>query len=213
MEPIKHFEFPYNRWDVREHNADPNGVFFTLGSPVNSGFLGKRRFSLQFEIPSQKPLIQTGEVRGLLGKKNNTRNAIVKYAKKHGADAVEFRDIADNTLKHQDVLFMTDKINPELKKTINNRFVIREKLGPSYRLTLRDVREPNLDIGYLDLIQSNEHNMFIPAYIENYTKDFKVPYKRISEDLYDAAIKTASENKMPFVSGTVLESPEATTRI
>lgn len=118
-QPIKEFKFPFNRWDVINHNADPNGAFFTIGKPASDGFLSKRRFSILFKIPSQKPLIQFGEIKGRGGSKNNIRNAIVKYGRKHGADAIEFRGIADNQLQNQDILFMTDKIKPSLIKIID----------------------------------------------------------------------------------------------
>lgn len=106
---IQQFEFPYQRWDVINHGADPNGAFFTLDKPAEAGFLAKRPYTSYWEIKSQKPLIQTGEIRGPGNTKNNVRNAIVDYARRNGADAVEFRGIADNNLKNQNVLFATDK--------------------------------------------------------------------------------------------------------
>lgn len=106
---IQQFEFPYQRWDVINHGADPNGAFFTLNGPANGGFLAKRPYTSYWEIKSQKPLIQIGEIRGPGNTKNNIRNAIVDYARKNGADAVEFRGIADNNLQNQNILFATDK--------------------------------------------------------------------------------------------------------
>ena len=106
---IQQFDFPYQRWDVVNHGADPNGTFFTLNGPANGGFLAKRPYTSYWEIKSQKPLIQIGEIRGPSNTKNNIRNAIVDYARKNGADAVEFRGIADNNLQNQNILFATDK--------------------------------------------------------------------------------------------------------
>ena len=113
--PIEHFQFPFNqRWDVVNHGADPNGAFFTLGDAAKSGFLKDRPWTSTWEIKSQRPLIQTGEIFGPKGTKNNIRNAIVRYGRKHGADAIEFRGIADNQLQNQNILFATN--NTELKK-------------------------------------------------------------------------------------------------
>lgn len=112
---IQQFEFPYQRWDVINHGADPNGAFFTLNKPAESGFLAKRPYTSYWEIKSQKPLIQTGEIRGPGNSKNNVRNAIVDYARRNGADAIEFRGIADNNLQNQNVLFATDKSGIRLK--------------------------------------------------------------------------------------------------
>lgn len=49
----------------------------------------------------------------MLGKKNNTRNAIVKYGRKHGADAFEFRGIRDNAIPQTDVVMVTEGTNPQ----------------------------------------------------------------------------------------------------
>lgn len=153
-------------------------------------------------------MVQEGEIKNLLGGKNNIRNAIVKYGRKRGADAVEFRGIADNNLAEQNVLFITDKVSPELKRTINHRVVLRERIAPDlYTLYLRDTRHPNIDIGQMELGPSEGY------YISRYINNLNPSYKHVSEDLYDAAIKTAKENGRQFLSGSVLESPEATTRI
>ena len=108
--PIREFKFPFNeRWDVVTHGADPNGVFFTLNGPAKSGFLSERPYISRWHIQSRRPLIQEGELRGPKESKNNLRNAIVDYARQNGADAVEFRRIADNNLQNQNILFATDK--------------------------------------------------------------------------------------------------------
>lgn len=103
-------QFPFNnRWDVINHNADPNGFFLTLNSPATSGFLAKRPYILKFNVNSNKGLVQHGEIEGFSGSKNNIRNKIVKYARKNGADVVHFDGIKDNTLPNQQILFVTDK--------------------------------------------------------------------------------------------------------
>ncbi len=105
--PITKFKFPFKeRWDVRTHGADPSGVFFTVGKPAGSGFLAERPYTGQFHVKVQKPLIQTGELTG--STKNGLRNAIVRRARKDGADAVFFDGIADNTLQNQQILFATN---------------------------------------------------------------------------------------------------------
>lgn len=103
-------QFPFNnRWDVINHNADPNGFFLTLNGPATSGFLAKRPYILKFNVNSNKGLVQHGEIKGFSGSKNNIRNKIVKYARKNGADVVHFDGIKDNTLPNQQILFATDK--------------------------------------------------------------------------------------------------------
>lgn len=104
--PITKFKFPFKRWDVAKHGADPNGAFFTVGKPAGSGFLAERPYTGQFQVKVQKPLIQTGELTGPT--KNGLRNAIVRRARKNGADAVFFDGIADNQLQNQQILFAMD---------------------------------------------------------------------------------------------------------
>lgn len=107
-------QFPFQRWDVTTHGADPNGFWLTLAdSPNTTGTMASRPYASRWSATSQKPLIQTGEVKGLLGKKNNTRNAIVKYGRKHGADAFEFRGIRDNAIPQTDVVMVTEGTNPQ----------------------------------------------------------------------------------------------------
>ena len=56
-----------------------------------------------------------GEILSPSGTKNNMRNAIVRYGRRNGADAVEFRGIADNQLQNQNILFATN--NAKFNKT------------------------------------------------------------------------------------------------
>lgn len=112
--PLTKVQFPFQRWDVTTHGADPNGFWLTLAdSPNTTGTMASRPYASRWSVTSQKPLIQTGEVKGLLGKKNNTRNAIVKYGRKRGADAFEFRGIRDNAVPQTDVVMVTEGTNPQ----------------------------------------------------------------------------------------------------
>ena len=112
---IPQFKFPYKRWDVKNHGADPNGAFFSE-KPVTKGFLSKRPVINKYNISSNKSLIQHGDITLGIGQgKNNLRNYIVKQARKNGADLVKFENIADNTLLGQNVLFATDKAKITLK--------------------------------------------------------------------------------------------------
>ena len=112
---IPQFKFPYKRWDVKNHKADPNGAFFSE-KPVTEGFLSKRPVINKYNISSNKSLIQHGDITLGIGQgKNNLRNYIVKQARKNGADLVKFENIADNTLFGQNVLFATDKAKITLK--------------------------------------------------------------------------------------------------
>lgn len=118
--PITKFKFPFKRWDVAKHGADPNGAFFTVGKPAGSGFLAERPYTGQFQVKVQKPLIQTGELTGPT--KNGLRNAIVRRARKNGADAVFFDGIADNTLQNQQILFAMDNADIGYRGMISTPF-------------------------------------------------------------------------------------------
>ena len=113
---ITEFKFPFKeRWDVKTHNADPNGAFFSE-APVEKGFLAKRPVINKYTINSNKALVQHGDIYPAIGQsKNGLRNYIVKQARKNGADVVKFENIADNILLGQNVLFATDKAKITLK--------------------------------------------------------------------------------------------------
>lgn len=68
----------------------------------------------------KKPLIQTEELTGPT--KNGLRNAIVRRARKDGADAVFFDGIADNQLQNQKILFATDKADIGYRGMISTPF-------------------------------------------------------------------------------------------
>lgn len=107
--PIYEPNFNFERWDVVNHGADKKGMFFTLDEPAKKGFLSKRKYTSQWDINSGKTLVQNGELKGLLFKKNPIRNRVVKYARDNGADTILFDGIADNGLQNQRILFATDK--------------------------------------------------------------------------------------------------------
>lgn len=126
--PLTKVQFPFQRWDVTTHGADPNGFWLTLAdSPNTTGTMASRPYASRWIATSQKPLIQTGEVKGILGKKNNTRNAIVKYGKKHGADAFEFRGIRDNAVPQTDVVMITEGTNPQYLGEFTERTYVSPK--------------------------------------------------------------------------------------
>ena len=112
--PIKEFKVPFpERWDAATHGADPNLIWFTNSElPNTTGLLGERPFASQWRFTVQKPLIQTGEIKSLLGSKNNTRNAIIAFGKKNGADTFEFNSIADNRLPSTNVIAISESIEP-----------------------------------------------------------------------------------------------------
>lgn len=109
--PLTKFKFPYNRWDVKTHGADPNVAFLTLDSPATSGFLSERPYVSTFRVRSTKPAIQSGEIHGMT--KNGIRNKIVQWAKQNGADTLLLDGIADNRLQNQRILMAFD--NSDIK--------------------------------------------------------------------------------------------------
>ena len=117
--PLTEVKFPFNRWDVTTHGADPNGFWLTLAeTPNTEGTMASRPFASRWSASAQKPLIQTGEIHNFFGGKNNLRNAIVKYGKRRGADAFEFKGIKDNALPTTNVVMVTDRTNPILVEQI-----------------------------------------------------------------------------------------------
>lgn len=112
--PIKEFKVPFSeRWDVVTHGADPNLIWFTNAKTPNiSGLLGERPYASQWTFTARKPLIQTGELNGIFGGKNNIRNALIDFGKRHGADAFVFNNIGDNMLTKTNVMAITENISP-----------------------------------------------------------------------------------------------------
>lgn len=112
--PIKEFKVPFpERWDAATHGADPNLIWFTNAkTPNTTGLMAERPYASQWTFTAQRPLIQTGEIKSILGGKNNTRNAIVNFGRKYGVDAFEFNGIGDNRLKSTNVIAITEDITP-----------------------------------------------------------------------------------------------------
>ena len=54
--------------------------------------------------------------------KNGLRNAIVRRARKNGADAVFFDGIADNTLQNQQILFAMDNADIGYRGMVSTPF-------------------------------------------------------------------------------------------
>lgn len=113
--PIKEFKVPFpERWDAATHGADPNLIWFTNARTPNvAGLMSERPYASQWSFTAQRPLIQTGEIKSVFGGKNSTRNAIVDFGRKHGADAFEFNGIGDNRLRNTNVLAITENITPK----------------------------------------------------------------------------------------------------
>lgn len=186
-------QFPFNnRWDVINHNADPNGFFLTLNSPATSGFLAKRPYILKFNVNSNKGLVQHGEIKGFSGSKNNIRNKIVKYARRNGADVVHFDGIKDNTLPNQQILFATEKI-PQVSaipgKT-NYKLLERPvKISRAERLGIP--KSDRKSFNEFDKVMENarlfaeKHNLKIPENIEevkNMYRDYNSFYRRVNTE-------------------------------
>lgn len=114
FKPIEKFKVPFpERWDAVKHGYDPNLIWFTKTEvPNTTGMLGERPFASKWSFTAQRPLIQTGEINNVIGKKNNTRKAIIEFGKRHGADAFEFRGISDNRVPTTNVMAISDKITP-----------------------------------------------------------------------------------------------------
>lgn len=112
-EPITKFKVPFKeRWDVINHDADPNLIWLTKENGT-AGMMSERPYHQQFKVALKKPMVQVGEVQTIPGQKNTSRNAIVKTARDMGADAVIFDGIADNKLRGQKVVaVMGDKTTP-----------------------------------------------------------------------------------------------------
>lgn len=210
--PITKFKFPFKRWDVRTHGADPNGAFFTVGKPAGSGFLAERPYIGQFQVKVQKPLIQTGELSGPT--KNSLRNAIVRRARRDGADAVFFDGIADNTLQNQQILFAMDNADIKHNFTHPLRQVsvdLTRSTHPGFPSSATiDVFD---DAGTLigRATAGEKDGYLIPEFMNNLSNG---QAKHVSFDMYDGMIDAAKRLGLKGVrSGDKLMSPHETRRI
>ena len=142
--------------------------------------MGERPFASQWTFSSKKPLIQTGELKGLLGKKNNTRNAIVRFGKRHGADAFEFRGIGDNRLPKTDVVAITDKIDP----TYLSGAAKVKYAGPTTGKSTFVKANPNS--GFVDLDAIPEYKNLRKAIADQLGLDFRDPAVTNSKEYQEA---------------------------
>lgn len=211
--PITKFKFPFKeRWDVRTHGADPNGAFFTVGEPAAAGFLAERPYTGQFHVKVQKPLIQTGELSGPT--KNSLRNAIVRRARKNGADAVFFDGIADNQLQNQKILFATDKADIKHNFTHPLRSVSVDLSRSTYpgfpsSATIEVFDDAGTLIGRATAGEKDGY--LIPEFMNNLSNG---QAKHVSFDMYDGMIDAAKRLGLKGVrSGDKLMSPHKTKRI
>lgn len=118
--PLTELKVDYPAWDVTERNA-PLGHVWLSDRETTSGFLAKRPYHLKSKVTLNKPMIQVGEAIG--DGKNATRNEILDFAQKSNADALQFKNIADNQLTGQNIsaVFKDVALQPKLSEA--------EKLG------------------------------------------------------------------------------------
>lgn len=110
--PIDKFKFPNpERWDVINHNAPSDIIWFAKGDAPASGLLSKRQIISKYTLDLKKPMIQVGEISSK--NKNLNRNVIHKHAQSSNADALILDNIADNQMKNQTVIakYTPDNIN------------------------------------------------------------------------------------------------------
>lgn len=193
-------DFNFERWDVVNHGADKKGMFFTEGSPADSGFLSKRKFTSQWDIGSNKTFVQHGEIKGLFGGKNNIRNRIVSHGRKNGADVVLFDGIADNQLQNQRIIFATDNAKFNLK---NHNYY--DRLKP-----ISDLDRANIMTG-TDLQKSFQKvSRKYPKSLKEYARSVVADdgsvdvekYKKVNEEIYKFFDQTnVPYRKMEDVTG------------
>ncbi len=100
--PVTKF-IPFNRWDVKNHKADPYGYFVTEGQ--SAGIMSERPVQQTINVELKKPMVQVGEVGKSGINKNTSRNQLIRKARNQGADGYIMQDIADNKADHQNVIF------------------------------------------------------------------------------------------------------------
>lgn len=112
-QPLTKLDIRFPAWDTTQRGAPLGHSWFT-GTETAQGFMGKRPYHLRGMVELNKPMIQIGESIG--DGKNATRNQILDFAQKSSADGINFKGIADNTLKNQDVyaIFKNTEVKPKL---------------------------------------------------------------------------------------------------
>lgn len=122
------------RWDAKR-GMPTTGGWVTEGQPA--GMMAERPYIDTYEVTLNKPIIQVGEIPTTT--KNATRSQLVRQAESMGADGVQFKGIADNKAKNQNVTYIFDpdaSVKFTRRSVENGRFVTRpsslteaEKLG------------------------------------------------------------------------------------
>ena len=209
---ITEFKFPFKeRWDVKTHNADPNGVFFSE-APVEKGFLAKRPVTNKYTINSNKTLVQHGDIYPAIDQsKNGLRNYIVKQARKNGADIVLFENIADNQNLGQNVLFALDKnkikfkgIDPKIKMSEAERLGIPKgernlQTKPTTWRQGEDAVKMFLDYGEIPIPKNSELYpellKYVPEARERYglIGNTSITDEQIAKGLYKRAMQLSGE--------------------
>lgn len=112
-QPLTKLEISFPAWDTTQRGAPLGHSWFT-GTETVQGFMGERPYHLRGTVELKKPMIQIGESLG--EGKDATRNQILDFAQKSSADGINFKGIADNTLKNQDVyaVFKDIDVKPKL---------------------------------------------------------------------------------------------------
>lgn len=96
---LKELDPLFRSWDVTKRNAPLGKVWLTENQDIVE-LGGKRPFHYQTTVRLNKPMVQLNEAIQP-GSKNNTRNQIISFAQESGADGIQFKNIADNKLLHQ----------------------------------------------------------------------------------------------------------------
>lgn len=119
--PIDKFKFPNkDNWAVKTNNHPSDIIYFSEGDSPASGFLSKRQYVQNYNIKLNKPMVQVGEVQNI-PTKNIERNKLLRFAQSNNADAYIMQDIADNQMKHQNIIsnFSDKNINKVFKSEID----------------------------------------------------------------------------------------------
>lgn len=92
------------RWDADGRGMPITGGWVTEGRP--GGMMAERPYIDWYEVTLNKPMTQVGEIAA--NGKNTTRSQLVRDAETLGADGFQFKGIADNRAKNQNVTYLYD---------------------------------------------------------------------------------------------------------
>ena len=92
------------RWDADGRGMPTTGGWVTEGRP--GGMMAERPYIDWYDITLNKPMTQVGEI--VATGKNATRSQLVRNAETLGADGFQFKGIADNRAKNQNVTYLYD---------------------------------------------------------------------------------------------------------